>query len=63
MYYASDGKLIVRKSDGFIMGTCICLGSADSIQNYEERTFTEEAIRDFNERVGGEREEEVEPEE
>lgn len=51
-YYAEEGKLIVRKEDDFIMGDAIDLGSADSIDNYEERDFSEEEINAFWESVG-----------
>jgi hypothetical protein len=52
IHKADDGKLIVRKSDNFIMGDSIDLGSADNIDNYEEREFTEEEINSFYESVG-----------
>ena len=51
MYYAADSKLIVRKSDGKIMGDAICLSESDNIDNYEERDFTKEEITAFNESV------------
>lgn len=51
-FYAEDGKLIVRKSDDFIMGDGIDLGSEDSIDNYEERVFSEEEANAFWESVG-----------
>ena len=47
IYTAEEGKLIVRKLDDFIMGPDIDLGSADSIDNYEERDFTKEEIEEF----------------
>lgn len=47
IYKAEEGKLIVRKSDDFIMGPDIDLGSADTIDNYEERDFSEEEIKEF----------------
>lgn len=47
IYTAEEGKLIVRKEDDFIMGPDIDLGSADSIDNYEERDFSEEEIKEF----------------
>lgn len=47
IYTAEEGKLIIRKSDDFIMGPDIDLGSADSIDNYEERDFSEEEIKEF----------------
>lgn len=46
-YKAKEGKLIVRISDDFIMGPEIDLGSADSIENYEERDFSKEEIEQF----------------
>lgn len=52
IYTAEEGKLIVRKADDFIMGDSIDLGSADSIDNYEERDFTQEEIDAFFESVG-----------
>ena len=52
IYIADEGKLIVRKSDDFIMGPDIDLGSADNINNYEERDFTQEEIDAFFESVG-----------
>lgn len=50
IYKAEDGKLIVRKADDFIMGDAIDLGSADSIDNYEERDFTQDEINEFIEK-------------
>lgn len=47
VYTAEKGKLIVRKEDNFIMGPDIDLGSNDDINNYEEREFTEEEIKEF----------------
>ena len=52
IYTADEGKLIVRKADDFIMGDSIDLGSADNIENYEEREFTQEEIDAFFESVG-----------
>ena len=52
IYTADEGKLIVRKADDFIMGDAIDLGSADSIDNYEERAFSEEEIKAFWESIG-----------
>ena len=52
MYYAEQGKLIVRKEDNFVMGDAICLGETDDIKKYEERAFSEDEIAAFNERVG-----------
>lgn len=53
MYYAGSGKVIVRKRDGFVMGTAICLGSADDIKNYREREFTDEERAAFSEQEDG----------
>ena len=52
MYYAEAGNFIVRKSDSFIMGENIDLGSSDSIENYEEQPYTEESYREFYESLG-----------
>lgn len=52
LYTAEEGKLIVRKADGFIMGDKIDLGSDDSIDNYEEREFTQDEINAFYESIG-----------
>jgi len=46
-YEAAEGCFIVRKNDGFIMGDRICLGSADSIDNYEDQPYTEESYKAF----------------
>lgn len=35
-YEADKGKVFVRKADGMVMGWGIGLGSADSIDNYDE---------------------------
>jgi hypothetical protein len=51
-YIAEEGKLIVRKADNFIMGPDIDLGSADNIDNYEEKSFTEEEMKAFYESAG-----------
>ena len=51
-YIADDGKLIVRKSDDYIMGDAIDLGTEDSIDNYTEKDFSEEEIDAFYESVG-----------
>ena len=51
IYTAEAGNLIIRKADGFIMGEEIDLGSADSIDNYEEKPFTEEEIKAFYESI------------
>lgn len=51
-YKAAEGCFIVRKSDGFIMGEEIDLGSADSIDNYEDKEYTEESYNAFYESIG-----------
>lgn len=40
LYTAESGKVIIRKSDNFVMGESICLGISDSIDNYTERPYT-----------------------
>lgn len=52
MYKADDGRLIVRKSDGKVMGDGVYLGRNDSIDNYEEREFTEEERAAFWKSIG-----------
>ena len=52
IYQANEGCFIVRKVDDFIMGESIDLGSADSIDNYEDRPFTEESYKEFYESIG-----------
>ena len=44
IYTANDGCLIIRKKDGFLMGDCIDLGSADSIDNYMDKEFSKEEL-------------------
>lgn len=51
-YKAAEGCFIVRKVDGFIMGEDIDLGSADSIDNYEDKPYTEEERKAFYESIG-----------
>ena len=51
-YEADDGKMFVRKSDGKVFGDRIQLGRNGSIDNYEEREFTEEERAAFWESVG-----------
>ena len=41
-YEADKGKVFVRKADGMVMGWGLGLGSADSIDNYEEADCPEE---------------------
>ena len=52
IYTAEAGNFIIRKADGFIMGEEIDLGSADSIENYEEKPYTEEEYKAFYESIG-----------
>lgn len=52
LYEADEGKMIVRKADGFVMGDGIDLGVNDSIDNYEEREFTDEERAEFWESIG-----------
>lgn len=53
MYYAEDEKsLIVRKKDQFIMGPNIDLGETDQIENYKEKSFSDEELRAFYESIG-----------
>jgi len=52
IYKAEEGCFIVRKSDNFIMGEDIDLGSADSIENYKDEPYTEESYREFYESIG-----------
>jgi hypothetical protein len=52
IYTAEDGNFIIRKADSFIMGESIDLGSADSIDNYEEQPYTEESYKAFYESIG-----------
>lgn len=51
-YFADKGNFIVRKVDGFIMGEDIDLGTGDSIENYEEKPFTEETFNAFYKSIG-----------
>lgn len=44
LYIADEGCLIIRKKDGFLMGDCIDLGSADSIDNYMDKEFSKEEL-------------------
>ena len=52
MYEADDGKMIVRKSDGKVIGDGICLGDNDDISNYEEREFDDEQRAQFFKDIG-----------
>jgi hypothetical protein len=52
IYKAEEGCFIVRKSDNFIMGEDIDLGSADNIDNYKDEPYTEESYKEFYESIG-----------
>lgn len=52
IYQAEEGCFIVRKSDGFVMGESIDLGSADSIDNYEDKEYTQEEHDEFYKKYG-----------
>lgn len=52
IYQADEGCFIVRKFDNFIMGESIDLGSADTIDNYEDIQYTEESYKEFYESIG-----------
>ena len=47
IYTAEEGQWIVRLSDNKVMGTSIDLGTADSIDNYAERPYTQQEYDDF----------------
>lgn len=51
-YNANEGCFIMRKSDNFIMGESICLGDADSIDNYDDIEYTEESYEEFYRSIG-----------
>lgn len=51
-YKADEGCFIIRKSDNFIMGESIDLGSSDSIDNYTDTPYTEESYKEFYESIG-----------
>ena len=52
IYTADEKKMFVRKSDGRIFGDALQLGQNDTIDNYEEREFSEEERAAFWESVG-----------
>ena len=52
LYEADDGKMLVRKTDGKVIGDGVCLGDNDDISNYEEREFTEEQRAQFFKDIG-----------
>ena len=51
-YEADDGKMLVRVSDGKVIGDGICLGDNDDISNYEERASTDEQRAQFFKDIG-----------
>jgi len=46
-YIAAEGCFIVRIEDNKTMGEVIFLGEEDSLDNYEDRPFTEEEFNEF----------------
>lgn len=52
IYTADEGKMFVRRLDGKVFGDSIQLGRNGSIDNYEEREFTEEERAAFWESIG-----------
>lgn len=52
MYEAADDKMLVRVSDGKVIGDGICLGDNDNIGNYEEREFTDQQREQFFKDIG-----------
>ena len=51
-YKADEGCFIVRNEDNYIMGEDICLGSADSIENYHDEKYNDEGYKAFYEGIG-----------
>ena len=62
-YKAEEGNFIVRKADDYIMGEGICLGDIDTIENYEDRPYTEESYKAFYASLGIDIEAEKQPQE
>ena len=54
-YEADKGKVFVRKADGLVMGWGLGLGSADSIDNYDEADCPEEykGMEGYDNTIGG----------
>ena len=52
IYKADKGCFIVRKSDDFIMGEDIDLGSSDNIENYKDVPYTKESREEFYKSIG-----------
>jgi hypothetical protein len=52
LYISDEGKMFVRKADGKVFGDRVQLGWNGSIDNYEERVFTEEERAAFWKSVG-----------
>lgn len=57
-YEADKGKVFVRKADGLVMGWGLGLGSADSIDNYEETDCPDEfkGVEGYDNTIGIEEE-------
>ena len=51
LYFSDEGKVFVRKSDNFIMGSGLDLGENDSIENYEEQDAPEGYNEENNENI------------
>ena len=51
-YKADEGCFIVRNEDNYIMGEDICLGSADSIENYHDEKYNDEGYKACYESIG-----------
>lgn len=52
LWYADEGKFIVRKNDNAVMGEGINIGVEDSIDNYMEREYTQEEFEQFYANLG-----------
>ena len=52
LYKADESCFIIRKADNFVMGEEIDLGSADSIDNYEDKPYTKDEYEAFQESFG-----------
>ena len=46
-YTADKGKWFVRKPESFVMGEILDMGIYDSIENYDEVTYTKEEYKEF----------------
>lgn len=47
IYNTDEMKMFIRKSDNYIMGDCIILNEDDSIDNYEEKQFSEDELKEI----------------